>query len=305
MSVERKRTSVTLWLILFVIGLTNVIPFFWVLSGSLKPHYAIYSGKIWPWQSYEVRNVDAEGKPLTGPAAVAAPPPREYNTLENYSKLTSQLAGLPTYYFNTFYLAAAGTFISLFLGSLAGYGFARFKFRGNRLLFLLLILTIMLPAEVTLIGRFELMFQFRLFDRVMGLLIAYAAGSLLLIIFIMRNVFATIPEDLVDAAMIDGAGTWQVFWDLMIPIGRNGIAACAILTFIAIWNEFLFALTFTSLDKVRTLPVGIYMLNEQFGLFNSGMLFATVLLSFLPVIIVFILLQRYFVSGLSAGALKQ
>jgi ABC-type glycerol-3-phosphate transport system permease component len=305
MTVERKTSSVTLWLILFAIGITNVIPFFWVLSGSFKPHYAIHAGKIWPWQSYEVRNVDAQGKPLAGPEAAAGQAPREYNTFDNYSNVTAQLTGLPTYYFNTFDLAAAGTFLSLFLGSLAGYGFARFKFRGNRLLFMLLLLTIMLPAEVTLIGRYELMFQFRLFDRIMGLLIAYVAGSLLLIIFIMRNVFASIPEDLVDAAMIDGAGTWQVFWDLMVPVGRNGLAACAILTFIGIWNEFLFALTFTSLDKVRTLPVGIYMLQEQFGLFNSGMLFATVLLSFLPITIVFILLQKYFVSGLSAGALKQ
>jgi len=305
MAVERKTSSVTLWLILFAVGLTNVIPFFWILSGSFKPHYAIHGGKIWPWQSYEVKKVDEEGKPLPLENVAGGPAPREYNTLENYKKVVGQLAGLPTYYFNTFYLAIAGTFLSLFLGSLAAYGFAKFKFAANRFLFMLLILTIMLPAEVTLIGRYELMFQFRLYDRIMGLLIAYVAGSLLLIIFIMRNVFATIPEDLVDAAMIDGASTWQVFWELMIPIGRNGLAACAILTFLGIWNEFLFALTFTSLDKVRTLPVGVFMLQGQFGLFNSGMLFATVLLSFLPIIIVFVLLQRYFVSGLSAGALKQ
>jgi multiple sugar transport system permease protein len=299
MAVERKTTSVTLWVILFVIGLTNVVPFLWILSGSFKPHYAIHGGKIWPWQSYEVKKADEKG------AATTAAAPREYNTLENYRKIAGELEGLPTYYFNTFYLAIAGTFLALFLGSLAAYGFAKFKFLGNRFLFMLLILTIMLPAEVTLIGRYELMFQFRLYDRIVGLLIAYVAGSLLLIIFIMRNVFASIPEDLVDAAMIDGASTWQVFWDLMIPIGRNGLAACAILTFLGIWNEFLFALTFTSLDKVRTLPVGVYMLQGQFGLFNSGMLFATVLLSFLPIILVFVLLQRYFVSGLSAGALKQ
>ena len=169
----------------------------------------------------------------------------------------------------------------------------------------MLLLTIMIPAEVTLIGRFELMFQLRLFDKIVGLLIACVAGSLLLVIFIMRNVFASIEQDILDAAMIDGASTWQVFWEIMLPIGRNGLAACGILTFLGIWNEFIFALTFTSLDKVRTLPVGIVLLKSQWGLMDSGVLFATVLLSFLPIIIVFILLQKYFVRGLSAGALKQ
>jgi len=120
----------------------------------------------------------------------------------------------------------------------------------------------------------------------------------------MRNVFISIPRDVIDAAMMDGASTWQVFWEVMVPLGRNGLAACGILTFLAVWNEFLFALTFTSMDKVRTLPVGIFMLKGQFGLFNSGVLFATVLLSFLPIVLVFILLQKYFVRGLSAGALK-
>jgi raffinose/stachyose/melibiose transport system permease protein len=162
----------------------------------------------------------------------------------------------------------------------------------------------MIPSEVSLIGQYELMFQLRLYDRVAGLLVAYTAGNLLLVIFIMRNVFASVPEELVSAAMMDGAGTWGVFWEVMVPIGRNGLAACAILTFLNLWDEFLFALTFTSMDKVRTLPVGIYMLRGQWGLFNSGVLFATVLLSFLPIVVVFVLLQKYFVRGLSAGALK-
>ena len=168
----------------------------------------------------------------------------------------------------------------------------------------MLLLTIMIPGEVLLIGQFELMFRLRLYDKIAGLLTAYTAGNLLLVIFIMRNVFVSISSDLVDAAMIDGASTWRVFWDLMVPMGRDGLAACAILTFLGIWNEFLFALTFTSMESVRTLPVGITMLRGQWGLFNSGVLFATVLLSFLPIMIVFVLLQKYFVRGLSAGALK-
>ena len=290
MAVERKSTRVTLWIILLLVGLFSILPFLWIIAGSFKPHIEIQNGRIGPWNEYEARD------PEQGTRHV---------TLDNYKRVFGKLSGLPTYYFNTIYLAMAGTFLALFVGTLAAYGFARFHFRGNTLLFTLLLMTIMIPAEVTLIGRFELMAHLSLYDKIVGLLIAYVSGSLMLVIFIMRNVFTSISQDIMDAAMIDGAGTWQVFWEIMIPIGRNGLAACGILTFLGIWNEFLFALTFTMTDKVRTLPVGIVLLKGQYGIFDSGVLFATVLLSFLPVVIVFILLQKYFVRGLSAGALKQ
>jgi len=292
MRVGRKRSSVVVYLLLIAAAGWSLLPFVWIVAGSFKPHLEIQAGRVLPWQSYRVAG-GAEGAGR-----------ERYVTTENYRKIFTKLSGLPTYYFNTVYLAAAATFLSLLVGSLAGYGFAHFRFSGHKLLFSLLLLTIMIPAEVLLIGQFELMFRFRLYDKVAGLLTAYVAGHLLLVIFIMRNVFASVPQDLIDSAMIDGAGTWRVFWDLMVPLGRNGLAACAILTFLGIWNEFLFALTFTSSEKVRTLPVGIVMLKGQYGLFNSGVLFATVLLSFLPIVIVFVVLQKYFVRGLSAGALK-
>ncbi len=291
MAVERTGTRAVLWAVLLMVGLLGVLPFLWIVLGSLKPDVEVQKGRLWPWQDYQARGPD-------GPAVT------ERVTLDNYRKLFGRLSGLPTYYFNTVYLAAAGTFLTLLLGTLAAYGFSQFRFLGNRALFTLLLLTIMIPAEVTLMGRYELMFHLRLFDKITGLLLAYVGGNLLLVIFIMRNVFNSVPRDLVDAATVDGAGTWQTFWRVMVPVGRNGIAACAILTFLNVWNEFLFALTFTSQDRVRTLPVGITMLKGQFGRTESGVLFATVLLSFLPIVLVFILLQKYFVRGLSAGALK-
>ena len=297
MPVENRRNRTILWLILLAVALTSLTPFLWIIAGSFKPHLEIQAGRVWPWQEYPAQ-------PSASPEAGGARPEMRHVTLDNYSQVFDKLSGLPTYYFNTAYLAIAGTFMTLLVGSLAAYGFARFRFVGNKTLFSLLLLTIMIPGEVMLIGQYELMFQLRLYDKITGLLLAYVAGHLLLVIFIMRNVFAAVPQDLLDAAMIDGAGTWGVFWDVCVPIGRNGLAACAILTFLGIWNEFLFALTFTSMEKVRTLPVGIVMLKGQFGIFNSGILFATVLLSFVPIVIVFILLQKYFVRGLSAGAIK-
>ncbi len=287
MRIESKRTSLTLYAILGITALLSLLPFVWIVAGSFKPHLEIQRGNLWPWQRYEVEK-----------------PAGQHVTLDNYRKISDRLSGLPAYYFNTVYLTIAGTILSLLIGSLAAYGFAHFQFAGNKLLFTMLLLTIMIPGEVMLIGEYELMFKLRLYDKVAGLLIAYTAGNLLLVIFIMRNVFLSIPQELIDAAMIDGAGTWRVFWEVMVPIGRNGLAACAILTALGIWNEFLFALTFTSTESVRTLPVGITLLKDQWGLFNSGVLFATVLLSFLPIVVIFILLQKYFIRGLSAGALK-
>ncbi len=302
MSVERKATTVTLWLILLAVGFFSVLPFFWIVLGSLKPHTEVVKGRLAPWQSYEVSIAEAPEGQQQAPAVQTRE--IQHVTLDNYRHILTTLSGLPTYYFNTIYLAVGGTILALLIGALAAYGFARFRFPGNKILFALLLFTIMIPGEVTLIGRYELMFQLNLYDKIAGLLIGYVAGSLLLVIFIMRNVFASISQDIIDSAMIDGANTWQVFWEIMVPIGGNGLAACGLLTFLGIWNEFLFALTFTSMDKVRTLPVGIVMLKGQFGLFNNGVLFATVLLSFLPIVIVFVLLQKYFVRGLSSGALK-
>ncbi len=295
MAVRNPISRTVLWLSLLGVGILSILPFVWVIAASFKDEKAIRKDGVWPWQSYQVQRTAPSGESVGV---------TEHVTLSNYRQVATKVTGLSTYYVNTVYLAVAGTFLSLLVGTLAAYGFARFRFRGNMLLYGLFLFTIMIPGEVTLIGRFELMVRLHLLDTITGLLAAYVAGNLLLVIFIMRNVFESIPQDLLDAAMIDGASSWQVFWEVMIPMGRNGLAACGILTFLSIWNEFFFALTFTFRAETRTLPVGITMLRSQWGVMDVGVLFATVLLSFLPIVIVFILLQRYFVRGLSAGALK-
>ncbi|MFQ6047855.1 MAG: carbohydrate ABC transporter permease, partial [Phycisphaerae bacterium] len=224
--------------------------------------------------------------------------------LENYRVTFQKLEGFDPYYRNSIVLAVAGTFLVLLVGSLAAYGLARFRFLGNRTIFLIFLLTIMVPAEVTLMGQFDLLLSIGLYSTLTGLGLSYVAGNLVLTIFLMRNVFASIPQDLVDAATIDGASRWGVFWLVCLPVGANGLAACAILTFLNIWNEFTFALTMTISDKAMTLPVGITLLQGQWSLQHTGALFATVMLSFLPMVVVFVLLQKYFVRGLTAGALK-
>jgi ABC-type glycerol-3-phosphate transport system permease component len=125
-----------------------------------------------------------------------------------------------------------------------------------------------------------------------------------LVMFIMRNVFRSIPQDMIDAARIDGAGTWQIFWEIMLPLSKAGLVAAGVMTFLGAWNEFLFAVTMTWSEKAQTLPVGIMMLRDQYQLWDYGMLFASVMLSFLPVMVLFVILQKQFIRGATAGAIK-
>jgi len=272
-----KKLSYAILILTAIIGM---VPFVWVIWASFLPPADIDAGLLWP-------------RPESGGF-----------TLENYIKVFQKMEGFGTYYFNSFILAVAGTFLTLLIGSMAGFAFAKFRFPGNRPLFLMFLLTIMVPGEVTLMGVFDMLLNLKLYDTLTALALGYTAMNLVLTLFLMRNVFMTVPDDLIDAARIDGANTWQIFWQVMVPVGANGLAACAVLVFLNIWNEFIFALTMTVSDRCRTLPVGITLLQGQWQLQDTGALFASVMLTFLPITIVFILLQKYFVSGLTAGAVK-
>ncbi|HUW84292.1 MAG TPA: carbohydrate ABC transporter permease [Phycisphaerae bacterium] len=274
-----KRPIIS-YTLLIVIAIAGIVPFTWVIYGSFMPRSDIDAGRLWP----------SDGT--------------DGFTLANYRLTFDKLQGFDLYYRNSLLLAVGGTFLVLLAGSLAAFALARYRFLGNRLIFLIFLLTIMVPAEVTLMGQFDLLLATGLYSTLTGLCLSYVAGNLVLTIFLMRNVFAGIPNDVIDAAAIDGASRWQVFWQVCMPIGANGLSACAILTFLNIWNEFTFALTMTVTDKAMTLPVGITLLQGQWSVTHSGALFATVMMSFVPMALVFVLLQKYFVRGLTAGAVK-
>jgi ABC-type glycerol-3-phosphate transport system permease component len=278
MTVQKK--PIVSYAVLILVAAVGIVPFLWVIYGSTMPRSDIDAGRLWP-----VKGVEGF-------------------TLENYRLTFQKLQGFDLYYRNSLVLAVAGTFLVLLVGSLAAYALARFRFLGNRTIFLIFLLTIMVPAEVTLMGQFSLLLSVGLYSTLTGLCLGYAAENLVLTIFLMRNVFGAIPQDLLDAAVIDGASRWEVFWMVCLPVGANGLAACGILTFLNIWNEFTFALTMTVSDEAMTLPVGITLLQGQWSLQHSGALFATVMLSFVPLVVVFLFLQKYFVRGLTAGALK-
>jgi len=267
-----------IWILLAVVVAVNLSPFFWVVLSSFKTPAEIHS------------------KDLTFF-------PRKF-TLDNYRNMFRHMIGFDRYYLNSFLVTVGTVGLTLLIGSLAAYAFARFTFRGREALFYTLVFSMFLPGEIALIGRFELFSHFHLLNKLTGLVLAYTASGLALVLFIMRNVFRSVPEDMLDAARIDGAGTWQIFWEIMIPLSKTGLVAAGVLTFMGAWNEFLFALTTTWSNASRTLPVGIMMLRDQYEHWEYGMLFASVLLSFLPVMVLFIVLQKQFIRGATAGAIK-
>jgi ABC-type glycerol-3-phosphate transport system permease component len=203
-------------------------------------------------------------------------------------------------------LISVGTVVlTLFVGSLAAYALARFRFRGDQALFLIFLGTMMVPGEVGLIGQYELLSSYKLLNTLTGLTLTYTAFNLALTIFVMRAVFISVPQELLDAARVDGCSWWESYWQIMIPLGASGLAAAGTLVFLSAWNEFIFALTMNNWsDEARTLPVGIQLLQGQWQHWDYGVLFSSVMLSFLPVIILFLCLQKYFMRGLTAGAVK-
>ncbi len=276
---KRYTGSGLLYLALAAISAVSLLPFLWVILSSLKPHDELYS------------------KHLTFL-------PHAY-TLQNYTQMVERMVGFGLYYRNSVLVSVGTVVLTLFVGSLAAYALSRFRFKGDQVLFLIFLGTMMVPGEVGLIGQYELLSTYKLLNTLTGLTLSYTAFNLALTVFVMRSVFIAVPQELLDAARVDGCSWWETFWQIMIPLGASGLAAAGTLVFLAAWNEFIFALTMNNwTDEARTLPVGIQLLQGQWQHWDYGVLFASVMLSFLPVIILFLFLQKYFMRGLTAGAVK-
>ncbi len=276
---KRYGNSSLLYLVLAGISVASVLPFVWIVLSSLKPHEELYSNSLtFLPQSY---------------------------TLVNYTTMFERMVGFGYYYRNSILVSFGTVILTLFAGSLAAYALSRFRFKGDQVVFLVFLATIMVPGEVGLIGQYELLSAYKLLNTLTGLTLSYTAFNLALTIFIMRNVFAAVPQEMLDAARVDGCSWWEAFWQIMIPMGASGLAAAGTLVFLNAWNEFIFALTMNNwTDEARTLTVGIQLLQGQWQHWDYGVLFSSVMLSFLPVILLFLLLQKTFMRGLTAGAVK-
>lgn len=220
--------------------------------------------------------------------------------LGNYQELGSTDFG--RYLLNSVVVAAGAVVIALVLAVLAGYGFARFTFIGNRAMLLIVVAAQMFPAIMLMIPLYVTVKRLGLLDSLVGLTLVYISFSLPFCIWLMRNYFLAIPVEIEEAAMIDGCGRFQALWRVLLPQARPGIMAAAVFVLIHVWDEFLYANTFIDTDKKWTLSVG---LNSLIGEYTTdwGRLLAAGVLVMIPVLIVFGYLQRY-VTEIAGGGVK-
>ncbi len=272
--VRLTRVSLYLALILAVVIIT--FPVLWMLSVSFKPTTDTFS----------------------------LPPqliPENFQ-LDGYIKVL-QNETFRTFIINSYLIGLAVTFLSLIIGTLAAFAFSRYRFFGDQAAKLFVIATQMVPTITLLIPFFGVIVWLRLYDTHLGLIVTYLTFGLPYAIIMMNAYLNTIPKDFDEAAIIDGCSPFRVLFSVLLPMATPGLISTAVYTFLLSWNEFLFALALTRSTEMRTVPVGISMLVGEFGLKWDEMMAFSVLGS-VPVLLLFMFVQRYVVSGLSAGGVK-
>lgn len=208
-----------------------------------------------------------------------------------------------TYFWNST-LVTVGAVVALSVfGAMSAHALARYRFPFNRLVFFLIFSAIILPPQITIIGVFQLMVQYGLYNTLFGLTLVYIAMQLPLTVFILEGFFSRLPQDLFDAARMDGYSDWAIFWRITMPIGLPAIATTAILNTIYIWNEFLFAVVLLVDEDKRTLPLGIQRFMGD-HLDDTGMLATGLMIAVVPIIVAYVFFSEKMIQGMTAGAIK-
>src|SRR3979411_720695 len=274
--------------ILILGAVAMLLPFVWMISTSLKPADQLFT---------------------VPPTWI--PRPLQWDTY-----LKAMNAGnFGRYALNSLFLALANMTTNVILSALAGYAFARLRFRGRNVLFVLVLATLMVPYQVTIIPLFVIIRHMPLFgvngllgqggsgwiNSSWGLIVPGAVGAFG--IFMLRQFFQTLPVELEDAARIDGAGELRIFWQLMLPLAMPAVATLAIFSFQAGWNAFLWPLLITTTDDMRTIQLGLTVFVQQYSTKWDQLMAATVIAT-LPVIVVFATGQRLLVRGIAFTGIK-
>lgn len=212
-------------------------------------------------------------------------------------------AGVGDFFINSVFVTIVSVSIILLLGAMAAYGLSRFHFKGQNILLVMILSGLMLAPQVSLLPLYKLLQAIGLYNTYGALILPYVAFQLPFAIFLMRSYFLSIPKELEESAIIDGCNSWKVFWHIILPMGKPIIASAALLTGMFVWNEFMFALVFIEDSSLRTIPVGLMNLRSQLNT-NFGIQLAGLAISALPMIIAYILFQKQFVRGISAGGVK-
>ncbi len=275
--------------LILIVGLVIVVaPFVWMISTSLTPAAEVFS---WP--------------PKLIPDRLA---------FENYIEAITTI-DMPRYFLNSVIVTVSATLVSLVLNSLGGYALAKLHFPGRKLMFIIILGTIMIPPQVTMIPLFIMLRHFPLAGGNnligaggTGLIDTYAALVLPNLastfgVYMMREFFRMLPSELIDAARVDGANEFTIFWKIFLPLATPALVTTGLFNFTFVWNDFLWPLIMTSSPEMRTLQLGLSAFKGQYFTDWHLMMAATVLTS-LPILIIYLIFQRYFVKGVAMSGLK-
>lgn len=223
-------------------------------------------------------------------------------TLSNYTRVLFE-SDIPRSFFNSIIVTVGGTLLTLVISILAGYGFARYKFKGSRILSSGLLYGQMMPGVVLIIPIYMIFSKLHLIDTFIGLIIANLATSIPLAVIMLRSYFQGIPRELEEAAKIDGTTNIGALIRIILPVSMPGVIAVSAYVVLHIWEEFLFALNLTNSTNVRTLPITINNFSGEFVIDWGAMMSASMVVS-VPVLCIFLLCNKFFVKGLSDGSVK-
>lgn len=273
---NRDRVARLVLYAVLIAGLAMmIIPFVWMVVSSIKP-------------GLELRAVPPTWWP-------------ERFTLGNYRELFTRL-DFPRYFTNSAVVAFLVTVGNLGICSATGYALAKLRFPGRRALFVLVVGNVMVPPVVTFVPSFVLVSKLGLVNTYAGLVLPNVA--LAINVFLMRQFMLSIPDELLESARIDGAGEWRIFWQIVLPLSRPALATVGILTFLGSWNNFLWPLVVATTEDKYTLPVALALYSTGQHETDYGLLLAGSVVVVVPVLLVFLVLQRHFVRGIATTGLK-
>ena len=262
------------WSFLIVTTIISLFPMYWLFTNALTP---------------------IQGTPPLTPILIPA------FSFENFIRLLTGTKHYTSWMINSLTVAFAVTLWHIFFDTLAGYAFAKKKFPLNNILFWMILSTLMIPIHVTFIPLYIIIREMGLLDTLWALILPGTASAFG--IFLMRQYIQTLPSELEDAARIDGCSEFGVFWNVILPLCQPGIAALAIFTFVRSWNDFLWPVIALNKAQNYTLTVGVANLQNEF-MTDWGIIFSGAALAALPMIVFFLLFQRYFLEGVRMGAIK-
>lgn len=274
-----RPTDVPIWLFGLAVAALWVMPFVWMISTSFK-----YPG--------DVMTVDVEWLPRRV-------------TFQNYIDIFTKYP-VARWVFNSIVVSVTATFLCVFSGALAGYALARLNFPGRKFLFLLYIASLMVPIEVYAVPMLLGFIKIGWANTYQALILPSIGNVFSVLIF--RQFFLNFPQDLEDAARVDGAGHGRIFWTIALPLARAPLVAATVIIFVLNWNNFLWPLLVVFEDDMKTLPVGIAAFTPLYGtatqLEGFALSMAGVTVLCVPSVLVFLILQRYFIQGISSGAIR-